>query len=174
MNKDLIVLGFVRNSICSPRTLQQIPCCLALAPLSERRGREWQRSSGPRHHRSPPMVIYRFHFPRPGLIEPNRRTGSRLAQAASIGLASISMAAQAMAEEAASTVADAVAEESSGLPLNLTVPEIVLLATPLVGYALFQAVIVPKVGGARRPCTSAWPRFSKGIHSFTALANSRP
>jgi hypothetical protein len=60
-----------------------------------------------------------------------------------------------MAEEVASTVVDVVAEESSGLPFNLTVPEIVLLATPLVGYALFQAVIVPKVGRTG-PTAHAW------------------
>ena len=57
----------------------------------------------------------------------------------------LSIAAQALAEETAAAVADVVPAESSGLPFGLTTPEIVLLLTPLVGYAVFKAVIVPKV-----------------------------
>ena len=48
------------------------------------------------------------------------------------------MAGQALAEEAA------VVPEPSGL-FGLQVPELVLLLTPAIGYAVFKLVIVPKV-----------------------------
>ena len=65
-----------------------------------------------------------------------------------MGLLSLSIAAAAMAEDTATAVADVVTQ-SSGLPFGLQAPEIVLLLTPLVGYALYKTVIVPKVRSSR-------------------------
>ena len=57
---------------------------------------------------------------------------------------SLSVAGQAIADEAIDAVVEAA--PSGGLPFGLTPGEIVLLITPLAGFAIFKGVVQPKVG----------------------------
>ena len=72
---------------------------------------------------------------------------------ASSVMMSLCVAGQAIADEAIDAVIEAA--PSGGLPFGLTPGEIVLLITPLAGFAIFKGVVQPKVG--RNPCSSCRP-----------------
>ena len=89
----------------------------------------------------------------------HRKISDSVPLVASSVMMSLSVAGQAIADEAIDAVVEAA--PSGGLPFGLTPGEIVLLITPLAGFAIFKGVVQPKVGGTH---AAQHEQISEGPH----------